>query len=156
MSGAEAVITLALAQVGLEEVPRGSNRGPDIDKFTGGNAVPYCALGICWLFRECGRAIPGDFVPTPGRMSPLCSVTHMERVFTEHDWMVMAPQPGDVVFYKDRGLSDRGPGRHVGLVVEVNDYGQTFRTVEFNWSQGVRSRWVKREDPKVVGFGRRP
>lgn len=148
------VVELALKQVGAAEVPKGSNRGPVVDQYTGGNAVPWCALFTSWLFRAVGRDLPGDYAPSPGKMSDYCSVSKTEDVFQNHGWYFMAPEAGDLVFYSDRGLSDAGPGRHIGLVVAVHaDY---IETVEGNWGQEVAHRKVKRSSPKIVGYGRRP
>jgi cell wall-associated NlpC family hydrolase len=148
------VIALALTQVGKAEVPRGSNGGPDIEPYTGGRREPYCAHFVAWLFRQCGKPLPDDIVPSPKQHNPLASVSHMERVFNDHDWIYREPAPGRVVFYKTRGKSDRGPGRHVGLVVSTAV--DTFDTVEGNWSDKVVRRTVRRNDPSISGFGERP
>lgn len=147
-------IAIALNEIGVKEEPKGSNTGPRIDLYTGGRAEPYCAHFVSWCFREAGKDLPGDVPPTKKRANPLASVAHMERVFGEHGWLVREPQPGDVVFYANRGLSDRGPGRHVGLVISVDQ--KSITTVEANWSDAVVKRIVSRLDPRIVQYGRRP
>lgn len=147
-------IAIALNEIGVKEEPKGSNTGPRIDLYTGGRSEPYCAHFVAWCFRESGRDLPGDVPPNKKTANPLASVAHMERVFGEHGWLFKEPQPGDVVFYSNRGLSDRGPGRHVGLVIETD--AKTITTVEANWSDAVVKRKVSRTDPRIVQYGRRP
>lgn len=148
------LIKLALAQVGKREDPKGSNRGVDVQPYTGGRAEPWCAHFVAWLFRQTGRPLPGDKEPTPKQHNPLASVTETERMFRDHGWIVREPQAGGVVFYTDRGRSDRGPGRHIGFVTKVGL--DSFETVEGNWGDRVCHRVVKRSDPKIAGFGFRP
>jgi len=147
-------IAIALNEVGVKEQPLGSNRGERVDLYTGGRAEPYCAHFVAWCFREAGMAIPGDVIPMPKRANPLASVAHMERVFFEHGWLMKEPLPGDVIFYKNRGQSDPGRGRHVGLVLGV-DKGY-IETVEANWSDSVVKRRLPRSDPRIANYGRRP
>ena len=148
------IIELAEKQVGLREEPRGSNRGPWVDVYTGGNAVPWCALFVCYLFRTAGKPIPTDYAPSPGKMSMTCNVGKLEDIFRGHDWLVRQPQPGDVVFYHGRGRSDSGPGRHTGLVVGVEGYDMT--TIEGNWGDKVAKRRLRWDSPEVASFGRMP
>lgn len=148
------VIAIALAQVGKHESPKGSNSGPDIEPFTGGRAEPWCGHFVSWCFRQAGKPLPDDVVPSPKQFNPLASVSHTERIFSEAGWSYREPQPGDVVFYATRGRSDQGPGRHIGLVVAVGV--DSFETVEGNWSNAVCHRVVKRNDRTISGFGRKP
>lgn len=148
-----AIIQIAKSQVGFKEDPKGSNRGVDIDKFTGRRAEPWCAHFVAWVFREADLPIPGDVIPNAKRANPLASVTHMERVFAEHGWAVREPAPGDVVFFKSRGQSDRGPGRHVGIVVGVDL--THLDVIDGNWADRVCLRRVRRDDPQISGYGRR-
>jgi len=146
------VVRIALSQVGVKEQPRGSNKGPQVDRYTGGNAVPWCALFCLWVYREAKCPIPGDFSPSPGKMPPMCNVEHFERVFKEHDWHYMAPKEGDLVFFSHRGNSDRGPGRHIGIVVKVEL--DRIQIVDGNWGDSVRNRWVRLDCGEITGFGR--
>lgn len=147
-------LAIALNEVGVTEEPKGSNRGERVDLYTGGRAEPYCAHFVAWCFRESKTPIPGDVPPNTKRANPLASVAHMERVFAEHGWLVKEPKVGDVVFYRNRGQSDPGRGRHVGLVLGVDkDY---IETVEANWSDAVVKRRLLRSDPRIANYGRRP
>ena len=149
------VVDIAKRYVGAKEIPKGSNRGPMIDDFTGGRAEPYCAHAVAFWFRVAGKPIPGDVIPTPLRANPLASVTFMFRVFNEHDWVVTVPQAGDVIFFKDRGSSDPGKGKHVGIVVDASD-SKVLTVIDGNWSDQVCERKVPRDSAAILGFGRRP
>jgi hypothetical protein len=148
------VVQIALSQVGFREDPKGSNRGVDVDKYTGARAEPWCAHFVAWVFREAGRPIPGDVVPNRKRANPLASVSHTERVFGEHGWLVREPAPGDVIFFKTRGRSDAGPGRHIGIVVGVDL--THVDVVDGNWADRVSKRRVRRDDPEIANYGRLP
>lgn len=148
------LIRIAEAQVGFREDPRGSNRGAHVDLYTGGRAEPWCGHFVAWLFRVWGRPLPGDVPPSPTRANPLASVAHMERVFQEHQWSFREPAAGDVAFYRNRGLSDPGRGRHVGFVVKTTP--TSIETVEGNWGDAVVRRTLPRADARISGFGRPP
>ena len=62
--------------------------------------------------------------------------------------------PGDVIFYANRGRSDAGSGRHVGIVVDVEFPARIIRTVEGNLSDEVKRRQVPAGSPQITGFAR--
>jgi hypothetical protein len=140
------------AQVGFREVPKGSNRGPQVDLYTGNRAEPWCGHFVAWAFRSVGHPLPGDIAPSPTRANPLASVSHTERVFAEHGWMHREPREGDLVFYATRGMSDPGRGRHIGIVVGVTP--THIETVEGNWGDAVVRRRVLRTSAQITGYGR--
>lgn len=154
------VTAIALQQKGIKELT-GHNDGADIAKFTGGRQEPWCAHYVAWVFRSAGKPIPGDVVPTPTRANPLASVSFMQSVFEQHGWMVKDPQPGDVVFFKVRGASDAGSGKHVGIVTAVSPpvagaTKWTVSTVEGNMGDKVGTATYPIDSPLFLGFGRRP
>ena len=144
-------VAVALSQVGVREAPKGSNRGPQVDLYTEGRAEPWCGHFVAWCFREAQTPIPGDR-PNRRHGNPLASVTHTERVFKEHDWFYTEPRVGDVVFFKARGRSDRGPGRHIGIVSDVGL--KDIEVVDGNWGDAVTRRRVARNSPQISGYGR--
>lgn len=154
MSLAERVVGIALAQVGVRE-DDAPNSGEPSRRYMGGRCEPWCGWFVAFCFREAGRPLPGDAVPD-GRASALASVAHMEWVFRQHGWLVRQPMPGDVVFFRGRGASDRGPGRHVGLVVETAYH--YVRSCEGNTGDCVRTVQYRRStlEQIVTSFGRVP
>lgn len=154
---AQFAIRLAQQQVGLKESPRGSNRGPQIEKFTGGRAEPWCGHFVAWIFRTIGKPLPGDRVPSPGAggENPRAGVTATEQTLKDKGlWLPPSatPAPADIVFYATRGAGDSVPGRHVGLVVGVTP--TTIETVEGNWGDGVAKLTTARSSPRITGYGR--
>ena len=155
MSFVDDLLSLAAKQVGLKE-ETGRNDGQSIFPFTGGRKEPWCAHFVAWCYRTAGKAIPDDIVPSLKQHNPLASVSHMERVFNDHDWHYREPKPGDVVFFASRGGSDRGPGRHCGIVESVDSKTEIVTTIEGNLSNAVRRTKHKLSDPRITGFGRLP
>lgn len=55
---AQKIVELALAEVGVREVPPGSNKGPRVNDYKSATNLPatepwyWCAAFICWLVRE--------------------------------------------------------------------------------------------------------
>jgi hypothetical protein len=148
------IVARALSEVGVREM-RGQNDGIPSERYMGGRREPWCAHFIAWLFRSEGRPLPKDVPPRPEVANPLAGVQYMEYVFRELGWLVQAPKPGDVVFFKDRGTSDRGHGRHVGLVTSVSPDGR-FQTVEGNLGDRVAVMVYSPSNPRIASFGRVP
>lgn len=152
---ADSVVALALEQVGLRE--SGDNTGPEIEKFTGGRAELWCGHFVAWLFRTVGAPLPGDRVPFPGPggENPRAGVTSTLKLFKEIGKFIPptgTPAPGDIVFYGSRGAGDTIAGPHVGLIVNLD--GPFNESVEGNTSQRVDFVRVRRDSPRILGYGR--
>lgn len=155
MTFVETLLEFARNQVGIKEAT-GNNDGTAIAIFTGGRKEPWCAHFVAWCYRTAGKPIPGDIVPTETKANPLASVSHMERVFKDLEWLYREPKVGDVVFFKSRGGSDSGPGRHVGLVESIDVKTGSITTIEGNLSNAVKRTIHKLDNPRISGFGRLP
>jgi hypothetical protein len=147
------LLQIARNQVGVKE-ETGNNDGEPVKRYAGGRQEPWCAHFVVWCYRNVGLKIPDDMLPTEKQHNPLASVSHLERVFKEHEWFYRQPMPGDIVFFATRGQSDKGPGRHCGIVEMVDK--KTFSTIEGNLSNAVRRKTHSLESPDVTGFGRMP
>lgn len=156
LSVRQQLLALASDQVGYHETPPGSNRGLRVDVYTGGRAEPWCAHFVAWLFRQVGLDLPDDIPPSPKQHNPIASVSHLERVMTELGWMHQEPKTGDLVFYKTRGRSDAGPGRHIGFVAYVDPRSREIHTIEGNWSDSVQRRVLPLGHNSITGYGRHP
>lgn len=132
----------------------GPNCGTPSLRYMGGRQEPWCSHFVAWCFRKAGRPLPGDVEPSPTRAAALAGVAHMERVFEEHGWLVREPQRGDVVFFRARGQSDPGRGRHVGIVERVTP--TLLHIVDGNWKDRVYRRAILRSDTTIAGFARVP
>lgn len=145
--GASAVVRLARAQVGLREIPLGSNGGPEISKFTGGRDESWCAHFVAWVFRNAGHPLPGDVLPSPSRYSPLASVSEFIAMTKSLGRFLppgATPRPGDVIFYPS----------HTGIVVGFNRGSDRVETVEGNFSDKVVNTTVARTSSTIRGYGR--
>jgi cell wall-associated NlpC family hydrolase len=138
----------ALSQIGVREAS-GNNDGIPAQRYAGGRQEPWCADFVAWSFRQSGH-------PLPGNQRSLASVSRMERTMqNEGRWFARGsaqPQPGDIIFFQNRGNSDRGGGRHVGIVREVRD-GRV-HTVEGNSGNQVRERSYPLDASRITGYGR--
>lgn len=147
------LLDIARKQIGVAE-DTGKNDGEPVKRYAGGRQEPWCAHFVVWLYRNAGLSIPGDVIPMQERANPLASVSFMEQVFKDHEWHYMEPMPGDIVFFKTRGASDAGPGRHCGIVEMVDT--KNFSTIEGNLGNAVRRKTHSRNNPQITGFGRMP
>lgn len=148
------IVGIASAEIGVHEAS-GHNDGVPAERYAGGRSEPWCAHFVAWCFRAAGRSLPGDTVPSAKAANPLASVKHMHRVVGEHDWLVMAPKAGDIVFFNSRGASDAQAGAwHVGIVQSVCK--GHIHSIEGNWSDAVCVVRHMLDSPRIVGYGRPP
>ena len=156
---------------GVVEIPKGSNRGPRVDRYTGGRAEPWCGHFVAWCYFLAGKTIPGFLQPSPTVASPLASVQFMEDTFKKYGWWWPVgdakkglPGPSDLIFLKGRGKSDPATGssspsaatrgRHVGIV-ETMDAAYVV-SIDGNWGDGVRRVRRLLSPETISGFGRMP
>jgi hypothetical protein len=151
----EALLKVISDEVGIKELT-GKNDGVPSERYMGGRQEPWCAHFIAWAFRQIDLPLPGDVEPTKKRANPLASVAFMERVFKEAEWFYMEPKPGDVIFFTNRGLSDRGPGRHCGIVEHVDPVARRLVSIEGNVSNMVKRVTHSFASVRVSGYGRNP
>lgn len=138
MTSAKKILTIATREIGYTrwgDPQPGTKYGRDYatrhGKYYGKNGVPYCAMFITWVFRQCGVIPPGgDFAYCPA------GIKAMKKLGLEVD--THDAQPGDIVFFDwDGGESD-----HVGIV-EANN-GSHLITIEGNTTYAYRSGGVGR------------
>jgi uncharacterized protein (TIGR02594 family) len=141
-------LEIAISQIGVAEAT-GKNDGIPADRYNSGEEKPWCAAFVAWCFEQAKT-------PLPGKPWLLASVQYMEDQFKKvGKWTERAkaqPQPGDIVFFGNRGKSDKGPGRHVGIVEKVDQYH--VHTIEGNLSNSVRRASHSRDDRRISGYGR--
>lgn len=138
MTSAKNILTIATREIGYSrwnDPQPGTKYGRDYatrhGKYYGKNGVPYCAMFITWVFRQCGVIPPGgDFAYCPA------GIKAMKKLGLEVD--THDAQPGDIVFFDwDGGESD-----HVGIV--EHNLGNALQTIEGNttvaWKPGAVGR----------------
>lgn len=118
-------LAVAVTQLGVQEEPKGSNSGPQVNKYLAsiglGPGYSWCMAFVYWCFREANAA--AQLVPTGGVL----------RQWNERPQLrVTSPAPGDI-FIMDYG---KGMG-HTGIVEKV--VGANIHTIEGNTnSEGSR------------------
>jgi|SRR5579862_8596240 len=104
----------------VQEEPRGSNRGPWVDKYLASAGAepgePWCASFVTYLLKECGlQNLPDD----------PAAVINWSRWAEGTNRIVADPDRGDLFFL----LHANGEG-HIGIIVE--NLGTSIRTIEGN------------------------
>ncbi|MBI5496511.1 MAG: peptidoglycan-binding protein [Deltaproteobacteria bacterium] len=144
----ERALASAQTQVGVREAT-GNNDGTPSQRYMNGRQEPWCANFVSWNFRQAGH-------PLPGNQRSLASVQYMEdQMKANNAWFrrgTQEPKPGDIIFFANRGASDAGNGRHVGMVERVEN-GKVY-TVEGNSSDAVRRRSYDLNNARISGYGR--
>lgn len=148
---------VAETQIGITEAT-GHNDGIPADRYMRGDALAWCAGFVLWCYDESDWP---SLYSSAREYYSLRSVQKLEDAMRARGvWfgprLVDSVEPGDLVFYANRGRSDAGRGRHVGLVVEGTGGipGTAFETIEGNWGNEVKRRRVSVIDLSITGFAR--
>lgn len=135
----------ARSQLGVRERTN-RNDGVPATRYSGGRREPWCANFVAWAHRKAGK-------PLPGNQRSLASVQYMEdQMKRAGKFHRGTPKPGDIIFFANRGGSDRGRGRHVGIVERVAN-GRV-HTIEGNSGHRVRRRSYPLNAARITGYGR--
>ncbi|KIA86586.1 CHAP domain-containing protein [Flavobacterium sp. AED] len=142
-----ATLQKAISQLGVEEIPRGSNAGPAVEKYLKsvglGKGYSWCMAFIYWCTKEASIEV--------GVLNPLSKTGGVLDMYAkEKDLRVTTPQPGDI-FIMDHG---KGTG-HTGIVEKL--VGTTLHTIEGNTNdEGSREGYEvcrrKREMKTIKGY----
>lgn len=143
-------LDFAISQIGIVE-QRG-NRGVPYARYalTGEDPLPWCARGVRWCFTQAGIRLPGNRYLI-GRVQTMREeLTALGALLPSS----AAPEPGDLLFLRDRGDSDVGSGQHVAIVESCGNL--TVNTVDFNWGDKVQRVARDRHSPAIKCFARWP
>lgn len=115
-------LEIAKTQLGVQEIPRGSNAGPAVEKYLKsvglGKGYAWCMAFMYWCTKEASTQL--------GLENPLYKTAGVLAMYNkEKDSVVTDPQPGDL-FIMDFG---KGQG-HTGIVEKVEN--NTIHTIEGN------------------------
>lgn len=141
----------ARSQLGVREVG-GPNRGIPFDRYAliGEDPLPWCGRFVRWCFINGGT-------PLPGQKYSLASVQKMREELQKRGALLpgeAAPEPGDLIFLRNRGASDTGPGTHVGIVESVTQ--KTVCSIDGNWGDAVARVVRARASPEIACYARWP
>ena len=123
MKLSESVIETAKTQIGVQEVPKGSNAGPEVEiylKSVGlGKGYAWCMAFVYWVTNESAKKL--------GIVNPLLKTAGVLNQWNKRPVLrVKTPQTGDI-FIMDYG---KGQG-HTGFVSQVLPNG-IIETIEGN------------------------
>lgn len=124
MSVNQRVVDIAESQLGVEEVPLGSNSGPRVREYQAsttlpGTGWPWCAAGVTWTWTKAGVST--------NACSPSTAI--MAALGRQLEWLG-DPVPGAAVVW---------PGTHTEILVAPAG-GGNWHTVGFNVANGVRRK----------------
>lgn len=119
----EAVLKIAAWQLGVVELPSGSNRQKYGEAF-GMNGHPWCMMFVWWVFREAGFNL----------YKTASCTTLATRYKQAGQWVTSGYKPGDIVMFDFTGR--RAKTEHVGIVESVSADGKTLTTIEGNTGAG--------------------
>lgn len=115
-------LQIAQSQLGIKEIPLGSNAGPDVEKYLKrvglGKGYPWCMAFAYWCVDEAAKklVVPNPLLKTGGVIAQLNA---------QKAKVVKVPQAGDLFIIEFSG----GNG-HIGFVLEVK--GDRILTIEGN------------------------
>lgn len=148
-AAALAIQKLEISQLGVHEIPDGSNRGPRIS-FTSGGFGPYQgstgAYGAAWCasFAQWAlRSVIGHGMPAalPAYVPSIAAWAH------QHNYLAAKPKVGAFVIFLSRDLRLVN-AFHIGYVVRVTASG--LQTVEGNYANGVHEVWRPFDSNRMV------
>ena len=118
----EKIVQVATTQIGVQEIPKNSNAGPDVEKYLKsvglGKGYSWCMAFVYWCALEAAKQlnIPITLYKTGGVMA-MWNAKPLLRV--------KVPQPGDIM------ILDYGKGLgHTGIVEKI--VGTDVHTIEGN------------------------
>jgi CHAP domain. len=147
MTLAQKTLEIATAQVGVEEMPRNSNSGPEVEIYLRSvgltKGYPWCMAFIYWCTQKAALQI--------GEKNPLKKTGGVLDQYNSRPLLVKkVPQPGDIfIIDLKEGLG------HAGIVDKVT--GTTIYTIEGNTNdnggrEGYKVSKRKRDIKSIKGF----
>ena len=124
-------LRIAHNEVGVKEVPPGSNCGPRVEEYLKsirlGGGYPWCAAFVYWCFEQASAGLNRvNPLPRTGSCMVHWSTTKGEKITFQQ--VLLNPKlikPGDIFI-----ISRKGGKGHTGFIYDI--YGDTLVTVEGN------------------------
>lgn len=118
-------LEIAQGEIGKCEIPKGSNSGPDVDKYLASvdihTPAPWCMAFVYWCFV---RACVALGVNNPLLKTGSCAAQYNSRA----RYLVSSPQPGDI------GFLDFGNGKWHVFFIETVEH-DVVHTIDGNTNQ---------------------
>lgn len=148
MAYARDIVKTAVAEIGVKESPKGSNR-QKYGKEYGVNGTAWCCQFVWWTFKHAGAAA----LFYGGKKTAYCP-TLMNYYKKQGQFVTKDFKSGDIIFFDFNG---NGQPDHVGIVEKIT--GDVIYTIEGNTSVGNDSNGGQvmrrnRSKKNVLGVGR--
>lgn len=119
---AQTSLNIAITQIGVQEIPKGSNAGPDVEKYLKsvglGKGYSWCMAFVFWsVFEACKKTASINPLKKTGGV--------LDQLHSSPKLVVKTPAPGDIF------IMDFGGGKgHTGFVEHI--VGDIIHTIEGN------------------------
>lgn len=133
----ELILAIAAGEVGVEEKPRGSNRGPRVDEYQRASWLEekdwgaWCATFLCWVIMKAMEQGAASGVKYTFNRPRTAVARDFQRWSLEQDASTQTKvspgrdiQPGDLVIFANIS--------HIGLATSAPDASGRFSTIEAN------------------------
>ena len=148
---------VAETQLGIHE-DTGHNDGVPADRYMRGDELAWCAGFVLWCY---DISDVEDLATSTKDYYKMRNVQKFEDEMKRrglwfgrrfHQYV----RRDDVIFYRDRGSSDKGAGRHVGIVTSegCRNLFSKIDSVEGNLGDAVKRATHKIDDDRITGFAR--
>lgn len=158
-------IDIALTQLGVSELS-GQNDGVPAERYNRGDELPWCAAFCLWCNEHSDEVLIAE---NNVRFYANRAVQGFEDDMKKRGWwlpvQVTVPKRGDLIFFGDRGASDKSlAGRHMGIIEKVVQSEKfpffILTTVEGNLGNKVQRVVHDLGNPKtlarITGYSRIP
>lgn len=135
MSLKQAALAKAVSQVGVQENPKGSNRGKEVDEYIRrvgldpAGKFPWCAAFVYWCFDEAAdeESVVNPVMKTAGTLAHWNANKGNATKFLAKTINPADIQPGDVFIMRFSSITG-----HTGFVHSVDVRNRTIVTIEGN------------------------
>ncbi len=145
-------VDVAESQFGIQE-DTGNNDGIPAKRYMRGSKLPWCCGFICWSNDNSDDPKIANTVKKFWSWGT--NVRSLEeKMMKTGQWYgkAITPERNDLIFFKTRGQSDPGRGRHVGIVTHVDD--AYVYTIEGNLGNAVKRGKYKRSSARISGYAK--
>lgn len=129
-------LAIAITQLGVKEVPAGTNSGPQVDKYLAaaglGPGYAWCAAFLTWCYDQVGLKVT---FPGPAL------VQNWDNWAATHGEVVTRPFKGDVVTFDWNGDNWYDHVGQVEKVLAIRGKVYWFKSIEGNSDNQVKRNW---------------
>jgi len=132
-SKGKAALEVARNEIGVKEIPKGSNRGPRVDQYQDAKGQYWCAHFVSWCFEQSGGSPFGH----KGWVEGLRRWAKSKGVYIPASEAI--PESGDIFTMARYDKKGKLVGGHTGFVDRYNAKTRYFTSIEGNSKDSVKS-----------------